>query len=364
MHSSQLFRNLAISGQRALDFLVVVDPVGKERFGDVEIDPQTDRYDARQQQDLSEKVEKPIFSKSATHHYQHSQHNHETEEHLWQIIQLLVSLTHLLPRLVSIHHAAHLSSRIYHYPHRLTIGQEAIPPKSIFQVESLPHAVVLRAGLDLEHSLKVVDIELGRFGLDSGKQADEVAPVAIVLQILVGKVDRLTQLPVSLAVQLVRPNEDCPVLLVSAQYDQVGRNALVWFDLDHLPHLQVPTQNLPSPRLFDQSVDLVIGLLIPLLAVVVIVSLLEQRKSKDQQEGGDVSEEESNLEHADELAEGDDQEEEVEKVPKLVVQHQRQERHPRVLAIVNHVRLSYAQRVDIAVQINHTLLRHRPRPTE
>ena len=56
MHSSQLFRNLAISGERALDFLVVVDAVRKERLGDVEIDPQTDRYDARQQQDLSEQV--------------------------------------------------------------------------------------------------------------------------------------------------------------------------------------------------------------------------------------------------------------------------------------------------------------------
>jgi len=114
VHSSELFRNLAISGERALDFLVVVDAVRKERLGDVEIDPQTDGYDARQQQDLPEKVEQPVFPKSATHHDEHSQHNHETEKHFRQIVQLLVSLAHLLPRLVCIHHTAHLSSRVHH----------------------------------------------------------------------------------------------------------------------------------------------------------------------------------------------------------------------------------------------------------
>jgi Na+-transporting methylmalonyl-CoA/oxaloacetate decarboxylase gamma subunit len=363
VHAAQLLRNLTVAGEGALDLLVVVDAVGEEGLGDVEVDSQTDGDDAGEQQDLPEEVQQPVFAQAPTEHDEDGEDYHEAEEHLRQVVQLLVCLPHLLPRVVGVHHAPHLPSSVHHYPNGLAVGQEAVAPKGIIQIEAFPHAVVLRTGLHLEDSLKIVDVELGRLRLHCGQQAYEVA-VVVVLQVLVGEGDGLAQLPIGLAIELVGADEDSAILLRSAENDQIGRDALVGFDLNHLSYLQVATQDLPRAGLLDERVGLVVGFLVALLAVVVVVGLLEEREAEDEEEGREVGEEEADLEHADELAERDEEEEEVEEVAELVVEHQRQEGDPAVLAVVQQVRLADAQRVDVPVQVDHPLLGHWSRTGE
>jgi hypothetical protein len=166
--AAQLFRNLTIPGEGALHFLIVVDAIGKEGFGYVEVDSQTNGNNAGKKEYLSEEVQQPVLAKSSADHDQHCQHNHEAEQHFGEVIQLLISLPHLYARVVGVHHAAHLPACVHHDGDGLTVGQEAVAPQSIVQVESFPHAVVLRAGLDLEDPLKVVDVQFGRLRLDSG----------------------------------------------------------------------------------------------------------------------------------------------------------------------------------------------------
>jgi hypothetical protein len=63
---------------------------------------------------------------------------------------------------------------------------------------------------------------------------------------------------------------------------------------------------------------LVICFLVSLLAVVVIVGLFEESETQNENKGRKVGEEETDLEHIDELTEGDEEEEEIEEVAKLV----------------------------------------------
>lgn len=75
---------------------------------------------------------------------------------------------------------------------------------------------------------------------------------------VVGQADGLPQLPVSLSVKLIRPNEDSTTFLGSMQEDTIGREGLVLVDFDYvadtniLSSLQIPVSvgvKVPDQRM-------------------------------------------------------------------------------------------------------------------
>lgn len=137
-----------------------------------------------------------------------------------------------------------------------------------------------------------------------------------------GEVDGFSEFPISFSVQLVGPNEYGAVFLVGAEDDDIGRYPLVGFDFYDLSNLEVFAEDVFGAALFDESVHLVVSFLVPLLAVVVVVGLLEEGEAEYEHERGDVGEEEADPEHVDALAERNEEEEEIEEVPELMVEHQ------------------------------------------
>ena len=121
-----------------------------------------------------------------------------------------------------------------------------------------------------------------------------------------------------------------------------------------MAHFDIFAHDLNGSRSGDMRVGLTIGLLVSLLAVVVVNGLLDQREPQHESEGGDVGEEEADLEHIDELAEGDQQIEEVEEVLELVVEDQGQEGHLGVLGVDDQVGLLDVAGVDVAVHVDHS----------
>lgn len=220
-----------------------------------------------------------------------------------------------------IHYTSHFPSRINNNTDGLPTCQKAVAPKRIIEVQWFPDAVVLSTRFNFEHSFEVVNIQLRCLRLHCCLQTDEVGLV-IVLEVLVGEVDGFSEFPISFSVQLVSPNEYGAVFLVGAEDDDIRRYPLVGFDFYDLSNLEVFAEDVFGAALFDESVDLVVSFLVPLLAVVVVVGLLEEGEAEYEHERGDVGEEEADPEHVDALAERNEEEEEIEEVPELMVEHQ------------------------------------------
>ena len=104
--------------------------------------------------------------------------------------------------------------------------------------------------------------------------------MAVVFEVVVGEVDSFAQFPVCFAIQLIRPYKHCPILLTGGQNDHIRRYSLIRLDLNKLPHLDILTQNGSPARFLNQRILLIIGLIIPLLAVNIIIGLLKKGKPK------------------------------------------------------------------------------------
>lgn len=61
-----------------------------------------------------------------------------------------------------------------------------------------------------------------------------------------------------------------------------------------------------------------VGLLVAFLTIVIVIGLLEECEAENEKKGGEIGKKETYFEHADELAEGYEEEEEVEEVAELV----------------------------------------------
>lgn len=140
---------------------------------------------------------------------------------------------------MSIHHATHLTASVNHDSCCLSIGQEAVPPKSVFQVETFPHPWVLRTCLYLEHSLKIIDVQFGCLCLDSGQQSNKIGLIVVILQILMRESHRLPQLPISLTIELISSYEDSTVFFTSAEDDSISWDALIALDLNNMAYLKI-----------------------------------------------------------------------------------------------------------------------------
>lgn len=139
------------------------------------------------------------------------------------------------------------------------------------------------------------------------------------------EVGRFPQFPISFSIQLIRSDKNRSILLTGRQYDHICRYSLIGLDLDNMANFEIFTKDLFGSSPLEQSIGLIIGLKISFFAIVIIIGFFKESEAKYQCKGCDVCEEKTNFEHIDELAECDDEEEEIEEVSELVVKHQRQE---------------------------------------
>ena len=89
---------------------------------------------------------------------------------------------------------------------------------------------------------------------------------------------------------------------------------MIGFNFYDLSNFEVFAEDVFGTTLLDESVDLVVGLLVPLLTVVVVVGLFEESEAEHKHEWSNVGEEEANPEHVDALAERNEEEEEIEEM--------------------------------------------------
>lgn len=116
----------------------------------------------------------------------------------------------------------------------------------------------------------------------------------------------LPQLPICFSIQLISPDEDCAVFIAGAEDGTICWNSLIGLNLNNVAHFHIPTQNVPSPRLLYQGVNLIICFAVPSFSIEIIVGLFEQSKAEDEDQGGHIGEEEAHFEHVNELTECDD----------------------------------------------------------
>lgn len=103
--------------------------------------------------------------------------------------------------------------------------KDCIGPQSVFETETF---IVLVVVLGFVNALKLVNELVGRQHFQVAGVVDELFRALDVLCLW----DRLAQLPVSLAIQLIRLDEDSSILLSSVEEDKIGRNSLALLDLD------------------------------------------------------------------------------------------------------------------------------------
>lgn len=69
LDAAQLFGDLAVAGDCARDLLVVVDFVGEDDLGEVQVHAQGNGDDRRQKQNLTEEVQKPVLAEASGDYY-------------------------------------------------------------------------------------------------------------------------------------------------------------------------------------------------------------------------------------------------------------------------------------------------------
>jgi hypothetical protein len=103
--------------------------------------------------------------------------------------------------------------------------KDCIGPQSIFETETF---VVLVVVLGFVNALKLVNELVGWQHFQVAGVVDEFFRALDLLRLW----DRLAQLPVSLAIQLIRLDEDSSILFSSVEEDKIGGNSLALLDLD------------------------------------------------------------------------------------------------------------------------------------
>ena len=215
-------------------------------------------------------------------------------------------------------------------------GQHSVCPDSVLEAEAFLLLLVRPAHI-LPH--KLVDLIVRRV---SQHVVSRIVH-EVLLSLLLRERDRLSELPVRLAVQLVRLDEDRTALLRRLEQDQIRGHALILHNLDNVAHLDVLRGNrhdfVDACRLSLQyRIFGVIELFVAPEAIEIVPTFLDHRDKEYERQRSDIGKEEADLEEWYKLAHGDDQEEHVEEKLELVVEHLEDERENVVLLIVQAVR--------------------------
>ena len=126
---------------------------------------------------------------------------------------------------------------------------------------------------------------------------------------------------------------------------------------DYLPDLQIRRRHLLEVPIISQAfISLIVEFLISLPPLQVIPRLFHEGHRQHECEGGDIGEEEADLERGYQLREADEEEEEVEEELELVEEHHRDERDHVVLRVVQLVTQVTPRPVPPPAQIDPPLL--------
>lgn len=177
------------------------------------------------------------------------------------------------------------------------------------------------------------------------------------VMMLLSECHRLSQLPVSLAIQLVSPDEYRPALLCGIYQDEVSRDALILMNLDYLADLHLRRCDMRIVALASHSlIPLIVQFLVALPPLYVIPGLLHQCNCEDKGQGCNVGEQKSDLQRGDQLGETDEEEEEVEEELELVEEHHRDEGQQVILRVVELVTQVALGAVVFSVQVDRPFL--------
>lgn len=281
----------------------MVNLISKYNLREVQINPERDRYNRAQQQYLPKQIQQPILPQPPRNRNNHRQYTHKPKQHLRQKVQFSIDPTSFIACVARIHHTSHLAAGVDDEAGGFAIGEVAVTPEGVVEVEALTLALEA-GGLDFEDALEVVDVEAGGLGFDCGLEGEDVAVFGVVLGELYGS----AQLPVGLAIQLIRPDEHRPIRILRRQYHHIGRYPLITPHLHNIPHPHILRHNLLPARLPQRRIFLRVGLLIPLLPIIVIIGFLHHREAQHQYQRRDVRKQKAHFEHIYELAEGDEEE--------------------------------------------------------
>lgn len=135
--------------------------------------------------------------------------------------------------------------------------------------------------------------------------------------------DGLSELPVSLSIQLISSDKNSIIFLTSTQDNAVGRYALIWFNLNNIAHFNILTENVSSSWFLYESIHLVISLIISSFTINVIICFFDKRKAKDKNKRCNIGKQETNFKHVHKLTERNNKEKHIEEISELMIQHQR-----------------------------------------
>ena len=111
------------------------------------------------------------------------------------------------------------------------------------------------------------------------------------VMMLLSECHRLPQLPVSLAIQLISPDEYRPALLCGIYQDEVSWDALILMNLDNLADLHVRRRDMRIMALDSHSlIPLIVQFLVTLPPLDVVPGLLHQGDREDESQRGNVGE--------------------------------------------------------------------------
>jgi hypothetical protein len=126
------------------------------------------------------------------------------------------------------------------------------------------------------------------------------------VMVLLSECHRLSQLPVSLTIQLISPDEYRPALLCGIYQDEVSWDALILMNLDNLADLHVRRCDMRVVALDSHSlIPLIVQFLVTLPPLNVVPGLLHQGDREDEGQGGNIGEQEPDLKSGDQLRETD-----------------------------------------------------------
>ena len=165
LDTSKFFRNGRISRNCVRHALILVNAVGVEHFGEVEINAERNRNDCRQKQDKPEKVDVPLALETVQSYDPYRHANHENAEELGQPIDFEVQFAHLGSLLIRVHlRSRFLSCVDDERDHKSTRGEHSILPEGIFESQTLS-MLIFFVNSRRNESFEVVDLIVGRISV-------------------------------------------------------------------------------------------------------------------------------------------------------------------------------------------------------
>eukprot|EP00961_Rhodomonas_salina_P105137 1415993-Rhodomonas_salina.2 len=201
----------AVNDGKTRDLVVGHHEVGEGGLGHVDVDAEGDGDDAREEDDEAHEGLEPGVGDPFQRDHHHRERKGQPEQHLRQRVDLHVHLPDLGLGRVRVHRNARLGPRVDHQPCRMSAAHHCVGPQRVVNRQRFdPLGLVPARALPVcpdEHG-EVADEAVNFLArLVAVDRESQVQHRRLRLQPLAHR-DRAAQLPVGLAVELVRADED------------------------------------------------------------------------------------------------------------------------------------------------------------